>query len=192
MPRRLTSWMFAAVLLFALTRCAGPKGAAAYHDDQMDFGAIRNVAVVPFANLTRDTLAGDRVRDVFSTMLLATNAVYVVPPGEVARGVAKAAVVTASAPSTEEIVKLGQMLKVDAVITGVVKEYGEVRSGSATGNVVALSVQIAETATGKVVWAGASTKGGITFSARLLGGGGAPLNDVTEKAVLDLLDKLLK
>src|SRR5512133_790938 len=158
MPSRLTSWMFAAVLLFALTRCAGPKGAAAYHDDQMDFGAIRNVAVVPFTNLTRDTLAADRVRDVFSTMLLATNAVYVVPPGEVARGVSKASVVSATSPSTEEIVKLGQMLKVDAIVTGVVKEYGEVRSGSATGNVVSVSVQIAETATGKVVWAGASTK----------------------------------
>lgn len=192
MPDRSAKLPVAAALAACALACAGPKAASPYQDDEMDFGAIRTVAVVPFANLTRDTLAGDRVRDVFSTMLLATGAVYVLPQGEVARGVAKAGVATPSAPSTEEVVKLGQLLKVDAVVTGVVKEYGEVRSGTAAGNVVSLSVQIAETTTGKVVWAGASTKGGITFTARLLGGGGAPLNDVTEQAVLDLLDKLLQ
>lgn len=180
----------AALAALALA-CAG-AGKHAYHDDQMDFGAIRSVAVVPFSNLTRDQQSADRVRDVFSTMLLATGAVYVVPAGEVARGVTKVAVLTATTPSTEEVQKLGQALKVDAVVTGVVREYGEVRSGTASGNVVSISVQLTETATGKVIWSGGSTKGGVSFGARLLGGGGAPLNDVTEKAVLDVLDQLLK
>jgi len=76
--------------------------------------------------------------------------------------------------------KLGTALKADAVVIGVVKEYGEVRSGSATGNVVSLSVQLLETKTGRVVWAGASTKGGVTMGDRLLGGGGVPLNYATE------------
>lgn len=180
-----------ATLLALALACAG-KGKKPYHDDEMDFGAIRSVAVVPFSNLTRETLAADRVRDVFSTMLLATGAVYVVPAGEVARGLTKVAVLAPATPSTEEVQKLGQMLKVDAVVTGVVKEYGEVRSGSASGNVVSISVQLTETATGKVIWSGGSTKGGVTFTNRLLGGGGAPVNDVTEKAVLDVLDQLLQ
>ena len=51
----------------------------------MDFGSIRTVAVMPFQNLSRDNLAGDRVRDVFANALLATEAVYVIPNGEVAR-----------------------------------------------------------------------------------------------------------
>ncbi len=180
-----------AALAAAALACAG-SGRRPYHDDQMDFGAIRSVAVVPFSNLSRDQLAADRVRDVFATALLATGAVYVVPAGEVARGIGKVGVVTAATPSTDEVEKLGQMLKVDAIVTGVVKEYGEVRSGTATGNVVSISVQLTETATGKVVWSGGSTRGGIGFAARLLGGGGAPLNDVTEKAVLDVIDQLLK
>ncbi len=186
-PRPLVTAALAALAL----ACAG-SGRHPYHDDQMDFGAIRSVAVVPFSNLSREQLAADRVRDVFSTALLATGAVYVVPAGEVARGIGKVGLVTPSAPSTEEVQKLGQALKVDAVVTGVVKEYGEVRSGTATGNVVSISVQLTETATGKVVWSGGSTRGGIGFAARLLGGGGAPLNDVTEKAVLDVIDQLLK
>jgi hypothetical protein len=79
------------------------------------------------------------------------------------------------------------------VITGVLKEYGEVRTTSATSNVVALSLQMQEAGTGRVVWAGSSTKGGVGWSARLLGtAGGEPVNEVTEQAVDDLLKQLFK
>lgn len=158
----------------------------------MDFGAIRTVAVLPFANLSRDNLAAERVRDVYSSMLLATGAVYVVPIGEVARALGKAGIATPATPSTDDVVKLGTSLKADAIIAGVVKEYGEVRSGTAAGNAVSVSVQLFETATGKVVWAGSTTRGGVTMSDRLFGGGGEPLNHVTEAAVDDLLNKMFK
>lgn len=181
----------AALLLAAVAACASSKGQR-YQDKSMDFGSIRTVAVMPFSNLSRDNLAADRIRDVFSSMLLATGAVYVLPYGEVARGVGRAGVASASQPSTEEIVKLGTILKVDGIITGVVKEYGEVRSGNATSNVVSVSVELLETSTGKVVWAGATTRGGVTMADRLFGGGGTPINDVSEAAVDDLLNKLFR
>jgi len=175
----------------AVTTCSHGAGQK-YQDKNMDFGSIRTVAVLPFGNLSRDNLAADRVRDVFSNMLLASGAIYVVPQGEVARGVSKVGIPSPTTPSVEEITKLGTALKAEAIITGVVKEYGEVRSGTATGNIVSVSVQMFETATGKLVWAGTTTKGGVTFGDRLLGGGGQPLNDVTETAVDDLLNKLFK
>lgn len=178
-----------AALVLALAACSH---GGTYHDSEVDFGAIRTVAILPFANLSRDQQAGERVRDVFSTQLLATRAVYVVPPGEVARGLSRVGVVTASSPSVEEVQKLGAIFKADAVITGVVREYGEVRSASSTANVVSLRLQMQETATGKVVWSASSTKGGVGMAARMFGGGGAPLNDVTEEACNELLDKLFK
>ncbi len=49
-----------------------------------------------------------------------------------------------------------------------------------------------ETSTGKVIWTGTTTKGGVSFSDRLFGGGGAPMNHLTEEAVDDLLNKLFK
>ena len=55
----------------------------------MDFGMIQTVAVMPFANLTREQVVADRVRDVFINKLLSTEAVYVLPVGEVGRGIAK-------------------------------------------------------------------------------------------------------
>ena len=175
----------------ALAACASSSGGK-YTDRNMDFGAIKSVAVMPFANLSRDNLAGDRVRDVFANALLATEAIYVVPTGEVARAAGRIGIPNLTAPTNEEVTKLGQQLKAEAIITGVVKEYGEVRSGSASGNVVSMSVQMQETATGKVVWSASTTKGGVSFGDRLLGGGGVPLNYVTEDAVNDLLNKLFK
>jgi hypothetical protein len=182
-------WVLA--LTISLAACA--SNGHNYHDRAMDFGAVRAVAVLPLTNLTRDTLAGERVKDVLSTMLLASGAVYVVPEGEVARAISRAGLATAAtAPSTEDLVKLGAALKADALILGVVREYGEVRSGNAVSNICSLSLQMIEATTGKVVWTAATTKGGVGIGDRLLGGGGRPLNDVTEAAVNDLLDKLLK
>jgi hypothetical protein len=109
-------------LLLSLALAAGGCGGhrRSYQDGNMDFGSIQKVAVVPFANLSRDTAAADRFRDVLSNALLATNAVYVVPPGDVARALGRASVANPTMPASEEVVRLGEQLKVEAVITGVV------------------------------------------------------------------------
>lgn len=180
-------------LLLTLAGCASTRGGrSTFHDPGMDFSLIRSVAVLPFVNLTTAQKAEDRVRDVFSTMLQATNAAYVLPPGEVARGISRAGVLSPAVPTAEEVVKLAKNLEVDAVITGTVLEYGEVRSASASSNVISLSVQMMEAQTGKVVWSASSTQGGIGAGKRLFGGGGEPMNDVTAKAVQDLIDRLFE
>jgi hypothetical protein len=163
-----------------------------YIDANMDFGAVKTVAVMPFTSLTRDPVIAERVRDVFINKLLSTGAVYVLPVGETARGVARAEVQNPASPSSEEITKLGGVIKVQAIITGIVREYGEVRSGTTSANIISLSVQMIETQTGKIVWTASSTKGGISIWDRLFGGGGQPMNVVTERAVNDLVNKLFK
>ena len=184
------------IILVLASAVAAPAVCAAqvtdvYRDARMDFGSIQTVAVVPFANLARDQVVAERVRDVFINRLLATGAVYVLPVGEVARGLTKLEIATPSAPTPEEIVKLGALLKADAVITGVVREYGEVRSGATTANIISMSIQLIEAGTGRIVWSASSTKGGIGFWSRLFGGGGQPVNKVTEEAIDALFDKLL-
>jgi hypothetical protein len=175
-------------LLFFLAGCSLAK--EGYRDPNMDFSSVQTIAVLPFANLSRETNAGDRLRDIFSTSLLATGGVYVLPSGEVARGMARANVGTAATPSVEDAIKLGGILKADALITGVVREYGEMRSGSTSANVVAVSVQMLETQSGRTVWNATSSRGGIGFSDRLFGGGGQPMNDISEQAVNDLINQL--
>lgn len=180
-------------LAAALCGCSTARtGTVTYHDPNMDFGLVQTVAVAPFANLTSNPNAGDRVRDVFMTMLQATGSLYVLPVGEVARGMSRANVVSPAAPTAEEVVAMAKIVKADVVITGTVLEYGEVRSGSATANVVSVSLKMMEAQTGKLVWSASSTKGGVTAADRLFGSGGAPMNSVTEAAAKDLLDQLFK
>jgi hypothetical protein len=178
------------LLLLAVAGCAG--SGVKYHDELMDFGAIQTVAVLPFVNLTREAPAGERVRDTLSTMLLATGSIYVIPPGETARGIARTGMADPTSPSSEEVMKFAGITQVDAVITGVIREYGEVRAGQTAANAISLSLRMLEKETGVVVWSADTTKGGINFTDRLFGGGGMPMDEVTREAIDDLLDKLFK
>lgn len=177
-------------LVIFLFACAPGSSLTYYHDPQMDFAAIRSVAVMPFENLSRESQAGERVRDVFANSLLSTGAVYVIPAGEVSRGIARAGILNPAVPSGEEIAKFAGIIKVDAVITGTVTEYGAVTSGNATANVVSMNVQMIEIQSQRIVWTASATEGGISIWDRLFGAGGKPLNDVTMKAVTDVIDKL--
>ena len=179
------------LLFLALGGCA-TSGGTPYRDSNMDFGQIQTIAVMPFSNYSRDNIAGDRVRDVFITLLQGTGAVYVVPPGEVTRGINRIGIPSPWSPTAEEITRFCGVVKADTVITGTVREYGEVRSGTSAANLISLSLQMMEAQTGKVVWSASSTKGGVSTSDRLLGGGGEPMNQVTEIAIDDLLEKLFR
>jgi hypothetical protein len=171
--------------------CAGRRSAeVTYRDPKMDFSLVQKVAVLPFENLTSANTAAERVRDVFMTMMQATGSSYVIPAGEVARGVDRASVAHPTTPTAEDVVNLGKLIGVDAVITGVVREYGEVRTGSSSAGVVSVSLQMMETQTGKVIWSASATRGGVDAADRLFGGGGQPMDQVTGDAVRDLLNRL--
>lgn len=182
----------AAALFLVLLLGACSSSGVRYHNPDMDFGSIKSVAVLPLANLTKEQYAAERVSDIFTTMLLASGAMYVIPPGEVYRGLARSSIADPTRPSAEEVKRLAGVVGVDAVIMGTVREYGEVRSGQTVANTISVSMRMMEAQTGKVVWNGATTKGGITIGDRLFGGGGEPMDVVTRKAVEDLLDKLFE
>ncbi|MGB6375815.1 MAG: penicillin-binding protein activator LpoB, partial [Syntrophobacteria bacterium] len=119
-----------------------------------------------------------------------TGAVYVIPAGEVSRGITRAGILNPANPSMEEIEKFAGIIKVDALITGGLTEYGQVRSGNATANVVSMNVRMIEIQSRRTVWTASATRGGISIWDRLFGGGGEPMNDVIMEAVNDVLDKL--
>ncbi|MDA8091273.1 MAG: hypothetical protein M0Z61_13785 [Nitrospiraceae bacterium] len=175
-------------ILVSLAGCGGNSGV--YHDKNMDFGAIHTVAILPFGSLEGGGTAAEMVRDDFMGSLLATGAIYVIPSGEVAHGIGITGMQSPMAPSTDEVKKFCSLEKADAVITGIVKEYGQVRNGSAESDKIAVSIQMIEGQTGRIVWSADVTKGGITVMDRLFGGGAEPMNVITQKAVNDLIKKL--
>jgi len=87
-------------------------------------------------------------------------------------------------------VQLANILGADVVISGTVLEYGEVRSGSNSSGVVTVSAEMLEGQTGRVVWSASASAGGVSAAARVFGGGGQPMDNVTRKAIDKLLDRM--
>jgi nitrogen regulatory protein PII len=141
--RALAAVLLAAAVAGTVAGCGTTRGMnSTYRDPEIDLSLVQTVAVLPFDNLTSDDKAGERVRDVFSTMMQATGAVYVVPPGEVAKALGRARVQKFDEPTPEEVTAVGSAVKADVVITGVVREYGQVRSGNSTANAIAVGVKL--------------------------------------------------
>jgi len=189
---RTTAALVGLAMLAAIAGCAGRRAQVNYHDPNMDFSLIQTVAVLPFENLSDDRTAGEAVRDVFMTMLQATGAVYVLPPGEIGRGISRLSLSNPSAPTTEEAVRFADIVDADVLIAGTVLEYGELRSAGNAANAVSLSVMMLDGRTGTVVWRASASEGGIKAAQRVFGGGGRPMENVLRKAVSDLLDKLFE
>jgi hypothetical protein len=194
MKHRINLLVTILVLVFLVLSagCAKTSPKEVFFNELVDFASIQTIAVMPFQNLTSDQGAAERVRDVFMGMLLATEAVYVLPPGEVYRGITRTGMLNPAAPSIDEIKGLAGILDVDVVITGVLREYAIVRSGPTSANLISLSLQMIETETGTIIWSAASTKGGVTVMDRMFGGGGEPMNHITLESVDDLLNKLFQ
>ena len=73
MKKALSLVVFALVGLAVAASVCTAQVTDVYRDPNMDFGSIQKVAVVPFANLARDQVVPERVRDVFVNRLLATD-----------------------------------------------------------------------------------------------------------------------
>lgn len=180
-----------ALTVLTIAGCGGAhRKQSTFHDEKMDFSLIQTVAVLPFANFSQVQNANDRSREVFMTVLQASGGVYVIPPGEVQRAISRGNVSNPLSPTADEVVSICKLLKADVVITGTVLEYGEVRSGTTSANVISLSLKMMEGQSGRVIWTSSATKGGIKAKDRLLGGGGRPVDDVTEDAVKELVNNL--
>ena len=180
--------IFLILVLVSLAGCGGKDGV--YHDKNMDFGSIHTVAIMPFASLEGGGTAAEMMRDDLMGALLATGAIYVIPSGEVAHGIGMTGMQNPAAPSTDEVKKFCKLEKADAVITGTIKEYGQLRNGAAFSNMISVNLLMIEGQTGRIVWSADTTLGGITILDRLFGGAAKPMNAITQKAVNDLIKKL--
>ncbi len=181
----------AAVAVLAIA-CAGLSGCArrgtTYLDTEADFDLIRRIAVLPLDNLAGNFTAAEKVRQLLIIELLSTGSVEVVDVGEVARALRDGGISNPVSPGTEEIRKLGEVLRVQGVIAGTVQEFSEVRSGGATSTQVSLAFRMIETDAGRVIWSSSVSRSGVGAMTRLFGVGG---DSPTERA-RDLIREALK
>lgn len=163
-----------------------------YVHGNFDFGRVKKVAVLPLENLTSDQTAGEKVRKVVITELLATGIVDVIEPGQVNRSLATLNIQNPAAMVPEDFKKLGAALGVQLLVVGSVESYERVQVGGVQAPEVTLTLRGIDVESGTVVWATSHTQGGATVSARLFGLTGDSLSEVARKAAHEAVVTLFR
>jgi TolB-like protein len=183
----------AAVLAAALlsAKCASTKTTKYIHPN-MDLGAIKRVAVLPFENLAQDRTASEKVQKIFLTELLSLEAFEVVEPGQVTQTLRGSRIDSVEALGPADFKRLGETLKAQGFFVGSVVDFTETRSGATPTPEVTIQLRLVEAQTGVTVWSASRSRSGATTSARLFGIGGQSLTEAARQLVHDELTTLVK
>ena len=190
-PADLIVAALAAASLSVLAGCASSPTTKYLHPN-VDLGAIKKVAVLPFENLTQEKGAGEKVQKIFLTELLSLEAFEVIEPGQVTKELRAARIESPEALGPPELKKLGEAWKAQGIFIGAVVDFAETRSGSTPTPEVTIQLRLVETQSGVTVWSASRTRSGASASARLFGIGGQSLTEAARQLVREELSTLVK
>lgn len=189
------------------TGCGGPR---TYIHPNAGLDSVKKVVVMPFGNLSSDTNAGGKVRIYFVIELLKTGAFDVMDIGESDRllkaaslsyeaspmpaiGISRGGATTteeAEDPSVPLSNKIGQALKVQAILAGSVNTYSSERIGEQSVPEVNVTARLIDAETGVIIWAGNHTRRGSAGIPILGWGKRTSISLVTRKVVMDMAKDL--
>jgi hypothetical protein len=172
--------------------CGGKSAPSYYVNQDIDFSFIKSVAVLPLDNLTNDKFAGESVRQVAISELLASGLVDVVCPGDVMCACETAKIKAGQSPNTEQIKAIGNALKVQAVIFGTLNKYGEIREGNVSAPEISITLMMADTNSGSIIWSVTKTYGGADFWAKHFGVKADTMSEAVLRVVRDSIRTLRK
>ncbi|RJR22630.1 MAG: hypothetical protein C4581_00735 [Nitrospiraceae bacterium] len=160
-----------------------------YKRPDYDIKTVKTVAVLPFRNLTSDNYADEKVRSKVSIELLSRD-VNIIEPGEIISVLRELKIKSVDSIRNKDMVSIGSMLKVDAVLTGSVEAFGISRGITASYPEVTVHLIMFDTITGHIVWSNSHTSGGASFWTRHFGAEGSTLDNVSERVVEEAFDAL--
>lgn len=143
--------LLAALVTVASGCAAGPR---LFVNKQADLSFYQRIAVVPFANLSGDANAGERVTRAFLTELVIAERFQIVEPGEF-HGMLERIGGLPDAQGHADPKKLAEAAtaaQATGIIRGGVSEYAVQRSGTDEFPVVTFDAEMIDVATGQTVW----------------------------------------
>jgi TolB-like protein len=154
-----------------------------------DMSSIKRIAVLPLETLTQDEYAGEKIRRMVMSELLARG-VDVIEPGEVTSFLR-----TLQKPlnrlEKKDIRDLGEKLEVGAVMMGSVEAYKMASGLTVPYPEVSITLRLVEPISGNVIWSAVSTSCGASFWTRHFGTEGLSLSETARRVVKDAVDTLL-
>lgn len=176
--------------LVVLSGCGGTGKTKFVHPD-FDFSFMEKVGVVPFENLSEDQGAGARATRFFTGALLASEAFWVVEPGEMTHALGKQSLLRTAEVTEAQAIAIGKDLGIQGLFLGTVNESSMIRSGSSNVAVVTVVIRLVETETGSTVWSVTHSADSRTFWSSVFGGGQKSISEVTRSCIDSCLDTLL-
>jgi len=162
-----------------------------YHiNEDVDFSFIKKVAVMPLENMTSDKSAGEIMRHLVISEMLASGLADVVVPGEVIHAVNDLGIKNISSLSRKQIISLGRALRVQALIMGSVQQYGHVRLTNVSAPEVTITLMMADTGTGDIIWSVTKTRGGASFMVSHFGAKSETISEAALATVREALETL--
>ena len=177
------------VLIMAVAGCRSPQ--PIYHiRPDIDFSFYKRVAVMPLNNLSNEQSAGEIVRQVIMSELLASGLADVVVAGEVDAAIDKLGIASPATLSRDQIKHISDAMNVQALIIGSVDQFGSTGMGQVSSPEVTLTLMMADAGTGDIIWSITTTQGGANFMSRHFGARSKTLSETVLLAVREAIQTL--
>lgn len=187
--RSFKSYMALTMLaMLILAQCA-PRPRV-YFKPQTGFRPYKNLAILPFDNLSGKEDAGKQVANMFLVELLKKSFFRIVEPGEVDRVLREERIRSSDNIDMKNARLLNEKLGADLLLIGAVNEYDYMIIEGRQIPKVGFTVRLLDASNGEIVWAATySRKGDDT---ELIFGWGlvSSLSDLAQKSVRDVLKSL--
>jgi hypothetical protein len=160
---------------------------------QADMTLYRQVAFLPFHNLSSDRFAADRVARALTTELIIADRFRILEPAQAAQVFQDLGIVLtdpARPVTVEKLKEAGGKLEVQAFIRGAVTEYQMLRVGGQETAVLSFDVEMIDAATSNVVWRVSVNQRGRGRLPLIGGGSSRSLGRLTQEAAREVVDHL--
>jgi TolB-like protein len=183
-----------ALLLLAALSVAGcatsPEETRYFKDDKVQLELLQKVAVLPFVNNTQTKLVENRFSNIVTTEILSRGLFEVATTGDVLAFLREEVRGDPTAVDAGVARKMGRALKVDAYLTGAVEIYDMERNGSYSYPVIAVTMQLIDIKSGRIIWQAAGGDTGYGAWSRVFGLASDDFNQVSFRLARKLLDTM--
>jgi len=174
---------------FGLTGCglSFMGKSKAYVRENVDFGFVQKIAVLPVENNSKDEFAPELVRDITITRILAMKLFDVTDKGLVDSFLREEAIDPGKPIDAATIKRLGQKLNVQSLLLTTLDISADSRKGTMSYPEMSVTLRMLEVETGMVIWQSGGHQSGDSIWRRLFGLAGRDKYQVTVSLVEDIL-----
>ncbi len=193
MPTRRFSAAWAASLVLASLTLSCASGIRVYVNPEADLAFYKKIAVMPFTDMSSQSMAGARVTRAFVTEMIMTDRFQVIQPEEFIGALHRMGIYQGQDGTfdPEKLKNAAAQMGAAGILRGAVTEYQMGRSEGGDIPMISFDAELIDVGTGNVVWRSTISKRG-KGRLSVVGNGTRSLGRLTQDACVELVAQLRK